>query len=1121
MIVKGTNIAKISQVNIWHDSYVNGIEVFNGGISRGPVYGTKLKDLSGKNLVTLLLDPDEYIKEISGRCGCWIDQLTFKTTKGKSVKAGTSTGGSEFILAVEDQIVCSLEYGINDYYLQCINAVFKPLDNEQAIQNLTTDAEEIYSVSRKPGYKSPSTKKVVCCIKQECVIKRVRPGEDCRKRITKTHDYPYSVHGLVKAYFGDKNEWMFNGSGTLIGPNTVLTAAHVIYNIEYGGKANSVEFIPAINKNDTPYGTINAKKIFFPAEFVESGGQQEDYGILILEQEIGEKTGFFGISVLKPEVLMKKKYYLYGYPGDLSKTYDEMWGTDLALVKVEDDRIYYQVDTNEGQSGSTIYYEKDGNYFVVGVHTGGDEKGNLNVGVLLTEERARKIKDWEKEKDSPVKLEGTHPYLQDSKNFMNMEIKKTNYTYKLILLSHISYYLWEGENPSSKGRVEVALNSIKNKYLNCMMSNLVYLDSNDEMFAVIDDVEKEVFIVFRGTELTSISDLLNDAKILLLKDYTSFKYKRVKKFVTDNVLNKVRIRENEESKKYKIYTTGHSLGGLVAEHIAWENRKEGFKCESFNAAFPRLISGLIKNGISSLFGWGDEYSDNIISYHINGDRISNGTHYGQRRDLDPNNGLKSHKLDNFLCFVKKYEKEKGNMRPFNSGFTQESSLIHDNSVSQICSVCKKEIFGEEGNICIKKETFHETCFSLFVGSIFVNCAIGGKEDKILAEMVELIINWHKSYQISIENPNQNTRKAYLGSRMLNLFDRKLPPWSKESSITISHWGVNVDGHLIDLSAKELSGSECVVRVDQESIKENWDWDKPIEIDKSLDQVITIAQKIYEEKFKDKYHLFRNNCLDFANALLNEIAPVNTTKEKTTAKLIFPYKIPETDYTLKVLCKEDIPAAIGVLAGSNIDHEPLVSWAKTTYGEEYKSLMKLYQEPLSKGPSLSVIITNSSNEIIDVSIMIPLNLEFKNLEGSAAACLSVAQMNRYVEHYRKSNLEGKCAQLLGYGVSEKASGKGFARYLSLGVASLAAENGFTWFMTLCSNAFSADIAIKMGLKKVDETIYDEFLYNGEKPFAVLDEFFTKKLNERLPDRQLKSSAKSLITFEGKTEDILKI
>jgi V8-like Glu-specific endopeptidase len=1116
MIVKGTNIAKISQINIWHDSYVNGIEVFYGGISRGPVYGTKLKDLSDKNLVTLPLDPDEYIKEISGRCGCWIDQLAFKTTKGKSVKAGTSTGGADFILAVEDQIVFSLEYGVNDIYLQCINAVFKPLANEQT--NLTTDAEEIYSVSRKPGYKSEITKKVVWATK-ECVLKRVNLGQERRTRINTTHDYPYSVHGLIKAYFGEKNEWISYGSGTLIGPNTVLTAAHVIYN--FGGKANYVEFIPAINKNDTPYGIINAKKIFYPAEFVESEGANEDYGILILDQEIGEKTGFFGISVLKPEMLKKKKYYLYGYPEDLCPNYDEMWGANFPIDKVEEDNIYYRVDTYGGQSGSAIYYEKDGNYFVVGVHTGGDDKGDYNVGILLTEKRIRCIKEWEKEKDSPVKLEGTQPIIQDNKNFMNMEIKKTNYTYKLILLSNISYYLWEGENPSTKGRVEVALNSIKKKYINCKMSNLEYLDSNDEMFAVIDGIDKEVFIVFRGTELTSISDLLNDAKILLLKDYTSFKYKRVKKFVTDNVLNIVRKRENVESKKYKIYTTGHSLGGLVAEHIAWENRKEGFKCESFNAAFPRLISGLIKNGISSLFGWGDEYSDNIISYHINGDRISNGTHYGQRRDLDPNNGLKSHKLDNFMYFVKKYEKEKGNMRPFKSGFTTESSLIHDNSVSQICSVCKKAISGEEGNICIKKEAFHETCFSLFVGSIFVNCATGGKEDKILAEMVELIINWHRNYQISIENPTQNTKKAYLGSRMLNLFDRKLPPWSKESSITISHWGVNFDGHLIDLSAKELSGSECIVRVDQESIKENWDWDKPIEIDKSFDQVITIAHKIYEEKFKDKYHLFKNNCLDFANALLNEIAPVNTIKEKTTAKLIFPYKIPETDYTLKVLCKEDIPAAIGVLAGSNIDHEPLVSWAKTTYGEEYKSLMNLYQEPLSKGPSLSVIITNTSNEIIDVSIMIPLNLEFKNLEGSAAAYLSVAQMNRYVEHYRKSNLEGKCAQLLGYGVSEKASGKGFARYLSLGVASLAAENGFTWFMTLCSNAFSADIAIKMGLKKVEETIYDEFLYNVEKPFAGLDAFFTKKLNERLPDRQLKSSAKSLITFEGKTEDILKI
>ena len=63
--------------------------------------------------------------------------------------------------------------------------------------------------------------------------------------------------------YGDNNEITTRtySTATMIGNSTALTAAHCIYNANYGGYADFVTISPARNGSSYPYGTTKATKL--------------------------------------------------------------------------------------------------------------------------------------------------------------------------------------------------------------------------------------------------------------------------------------------------------------------------------------------------------------------------------------------------------------------------------------------------------------------------------------------------------------------------------------------------------------------------------------------------------------------------------------------------------------------------------------------------------------------------------------------------------------------------------------------------------------------------------------------------------------------------------------------
>ena len=71
-------------------------------------------------------------------------------------------------------------------------------------------------------------------------------------------NYPYSSVVLVQTTFSDGSSW--NGSGVMVGPNDVLTAAHMLWHAD-AGYATSVTVTPGYDDGSAPFGSIRRRPV--------------------------------------------------------------------------------------------------------------------------------------------------------------------------------------------------------------------------------------------------------------------------------------------------------------------------------------------------------------------------------------------------------------------------------------------------------------------------------------------------------------------------------------------------------------------------------------------------------------------------------------------------------------------------------------------------------------------------------------------------------------------------------------------------------------------------------------------------------------------------------------------
>ncbi len=204
------------------------------------------------------------------------------------------------------------------------------------------------------------------------------------------NEFPYSANVKLKVYI---DGYEHNASGTLIAPNIVLTAGHVIYSKKHKW-TDSVTVISAYATNTAI--TAKSYKFYVFRKYVEETEMKYDIALIILDKPLGDKAGFLGVGY-KEDInyfLGKNIFYHLSYPSKSITGINEYngsiqfesWGYFDKFIKKYDWVRYYH-SAPKGESGSSFFAYENGCYVVYGVLS-----MSISAYVLITKQKFEVIK---------------------------------------------------------------------------------------------------------------------------------------------------------------------------------------------------------------------------------------------------------------------------------------------------------------------------------------------------------------------------------------------------------------------------------------------------------------------------------------------------------------------------------------------------------------------------------------------------------------------------------------------------------------------------------------------------------------------------------------------------------
>lgn len=180
---------------------------------------------------------------------------------------------------------------------------------------------------------------------------------------------PYSTIGVITVYYEDGS--VNEGTGFLIGPNDVATAAHVI-------AGEGVSFFTFMFPNDVT-DTYECTVMSVPQEYYDTQASIYDWAVFEIDENVGNTRGYCGWST---DISVGDTVQVIGYPSDKP---NGLWMAGKQVKSLSEHLMGYDVDTEGGQSGSPVILAGTTG-ICTGIHVGAMD--SINCGTRVTNRMA-------------------------------------------------------------------------------------------------------------------------------------------------------------------------------------------------------------------------------------------------------------------------------------------------------------------------------------------------------------------------------------------------------------------------------------------------------------------------------------------------------------------------------------------------------------------------------------------------------------------------------------------------------------------------------------------------------------------------------------------------------------
>ena len=214
-----------------------------------------------------------------------------------------------------------------------------------------------------------------------------------------------TVYGQVITNFrkklanGNVFEMSVRGFGVLIGPRHVLTTANKLFLpgfdrptttgdqwFEMNKWAWSAVFIP---QDDTGKLSrtlqVKAHMLICPQKWIDKTDSAMNYGLLILNKDIGQNQGWAGLKSVTDQELKNQRILVTGIKHAIYPAIgDQIWEREYKIEKVVDDSLFYKVPLVEKAIGSALAVskKKQASHSIIGLRVAQQKRNNEYIEAM-------------------------------------------------------------------------------------------------------------------------------------------------------------------------------------------------------------------------------------------------------------------------------------------------------------------------------------------------------------------------------------------------------------------------------------------------------------------------------------------------------------------------------------------------------------------------------------------------------------------------------------------------------------------------------------------------------------------------------------------------------------------